>query len=189
MACNAFIIHGAYGNPKENWFSWLKDELTKSGHNAYVPKFPTPKNQTLENWQKAFENYKKDLNENSILIGHSLGCAFILNLLEKENKKIKAAFLVAAYYKFIDNDYFDTISKTFMHDFRWELIKKNCENFFIYHSDNDMYQPVSMAHELTKNLNAKLKIIRNAGHFNQKSGYVEFEILLEDIKRLTAKDL
>jgi len=26
---NVFIIHGADGHPKENWFPWLKSELGK----------------------------------------------------------------------------------------------------------------------------------------------------------------
>ena len=187
MACNVFIIHGAYGRPDENWFPWLKGELEKLDCRVFIPKFPTPEKQTMKKWLKAFENYGKYLNEDSIVVGHSLGYAFILNLLE--NKKIRAAFLVAAYYKFIGNDYFDTISKTFMKSFDWEKIKGNCGKFFIYHSDNDMYQPLSMAHGLTDNLNARLKIIKNAGHFNEKSGYVKFEALLHDLKRLVAKDL
>jgi len=186
---NIIIIHGAFGNPEENWFPWLKDELIKLGHNAFVPAFPTPKNQTLGEWYKVFEEYKKYVNEYSILVGHSLGCAFILNLLEKSNVKIKAAFLVAAYCKLINNDYFDTISRSFMKDFEWKKIKNNCNNFFVYHSDNDMHLPTVMAEDLSKNLDGNLKIIKNGGHLNEKSGYTKFDILLNDIKSFIEKDL
>jgi predicted alpha/beta-fold hydrolase len=38
----AFIIHGAYGKSRENWFSWLKEELEKEGYQVYVPDFLHP---------------------------------------------------------------------------------------------------------------------------------------------------
>jgi hypothetical protein len=41
---NIFIIHGSYGYPEENWFPWLKKELSKLGHRVFVPKFPIPAN-------------------------------------------------------------------------------------------------------------------------------------------------
>jgi hypothetical protein len=63
---------------------------------GFVPKFPTPKNQTLENWLRVFTELEPQLDDNTVLVGHSLGPAFILTLLEG-NRKIKAAFLVAAF--------------------------------------------------------------------------------------------
>ena len=64
---NIFIIHGAYGNPNDNWFPWLKAELEKIGAKAFVPAFPTPEDQNLENWFKVFKDYEKYLGENSIV--------------------------------------------------------------------------------------------------------------------------
>ena len=54
---NIFIIHGAYGNPEENWIPWLKTELERLGCNVSAPRFPTPENQSLENWTKIFNKY------------------------------------------------------------------------------------------------------------------------------------
>jgi predicted alpha/beta hydrolase family esterase len=51
---NAFIIHGSYGHPKENWFPWLKNELEKLNYKVFVPAFPTPQNQSLASWFKTF---------------------------------------------------------------------------------------------------------------------------------------
>ncbi|MDP3988435.1 MAG: hypothetical protein Q8P80_04820 [Candidatus Levybacteria bacterium] len=50
------IFHGAYGNPEENWFPQLKEELEALGQKVVVPKFPTPQNQNLESWMKVFES-------------------------------------------------------------------------------------------------------------------------------------
>lgn len=182
---NAFIIHGSYGNSQENWFPWLKLELEKLGYNVYAPNFPTPKNQNLENWLKIFEAYKKHLNENSIMISHSLGVAFILNILENIDFKIKASFFVSGFIEPLNNPEFDEINKTFVDkNFNFEKIKNNCKKFFIYHSDNDPYVSLKKAENIAKNLNEKIILVSNAGHFNLQSGYDKFELLLEKIKNL-----
>jgi predicted alpha/beta hydrolase family esterase len=108
----AFLIHGAYGNPKENWIPWLKSELEKRDYQVFVPKFPTPQKQTLNNWLKVFKKYEKFTDENSIFIGHSLGVAFILTLLEKI--KIKSVYLIAGFISPLNDPQFDRINTTFI---------------------------------------------------------------------------
>ena len=178
---NFFIIHGVYGNPEENWFPWLKKELEGQGYEVIVPKFPTPLDQSLESWLRVFLHYEEKINEETVLIGHSLGAPFILNYLEKTNKKIKAAILVAAFHKPLGIQY-DEINKTFVDkQFNWEKIKANCNKFFIFNSDNDPWIPLETAQELAKNLNAEMNVVHDGGHLNKKAGYEDFPILLETI--------
>ena len=179
-----FIIHGAYGNPDENWFPWLRKELEKLGNTVFVPKFPTPEHQTLENWKKTFEIYKYQIDQDTVFVAHSLGPAFVLSILESINIQIKACFFVSGFIDYLDNEKFDEINKTFIKkEFDWETINKNCKQFFIFHSDNDPYVSLERSHELAEKLNTEITIINNAGHFNEKSGYTEFELLLEEIKK------
>jgi len=179
---NAFIIHGTYGDPDENWFPWLKRKLEAKGIDAYLPKFPTPTNQTLDNWDTVFENYKDLLNSQSIMIGHSLGPAFIINLLERIDTQIDSAFLVSAFFDFLDNPEFDELNKTFIdRDIDFSKVKSNCKTFYNYHSENDPYVPLDKARRLANKLEARFKIIEEGGHFNEDAGYTKFPILLEDI--------
>ena len=181
---NIIIIHGSYGNPNENWFPWLKSELEKLKCDVFVPEFPTPENQSLESWKKVFEEYKKYVNENTILIGHSLGPAFLLDLLENLDKPVKSAFFISGFLGLLGNPDFDEINKTFTdRKFDWEKIIHNCKKFYIYHSNNDPYVPIKKATELAKKLDCEVIEIKNAGHFNEKAGYNKFKLLLEDIKK------
>ena len=76
---NVVIAHGAYGYPQENWFGWINKDLTALGVECYVPQLPTPSGHNLDNWMAVFDHSIGHLiNENSILIGHSLGAAFLL---------------------------------------------------------------------------------------------------------------
>src|SRR3989344_4778823 len=174
-----YIIHGAYGDPEENWFPWLKTKLEGLGHQVFVPKFPTPENQTLNNWFNVFNKYK--LNGESVLIGHSLGVPFILNLLERN--KIKAAFLVAGFCTLPENQFKEGMV-SFVKQFDYDKIKSNCNKFIIFHSDNDPYVPLERAEELKRELDGELIIVKKAGHFNEAAGYTKFELLLEKIKKM-----
>jgi predicted alpha/beta hydrolase family esterase len=184
---NVFIIHGAYGNPDENWIPWLKGELEKLNYNVIVPKFPTPENQNLKNWLDVFSKYNNDkfLNSDTIFIGHSIGVAFLLNVLEsKKMKKIKSAYFIAGFTGKLNNPKFDIINESFANKiFDWNAMKSNCNRIFVYHSDNDPYVPLAKAEDLAKNLNVKVNLVKNAGHFGTKAGYTKFELLLEKIKK------
>lgn len=176
---NIVIIHGTGGDPQGNWFPWLKTELEKSGHRVYVPRFPTPQKQTLETWLNVFGGYEKYLDENAIIIGHSLGAAFLLSIIEKLDHPIKAAYLVSGFIGLINNLAFDELNRTFtVRDFNWTKIRHDCEEFYVISSDNDPFVPVQKGEELAKNLNVKMIILGGAGHINKDSGYVKFELLL-----------
>lgn len=188
---NFFIIHGSYGSPNENWFPWIKRELETLGYKVNVPRFPTPKDQSLDIWAGIIKEYAEEINEETVFIAHSLGPAFVLSILEnlELQRPIKACFFVSGFIGKLNNKEFDSINDTFVNkEFKWENIKKNCRNFYMYHSDNDPYVPLNKAHELAKKLNVKLKTIKNAGHFNDKAGYKKFELLLKDVLNIIKKN-
>ncbi len=94
---NVLMFHGAYGNPEENWFPWLKSQLEHLGHAVHIPAFPTPKDQTLENWFKALAPFEKYIDSETVFVSHSLGALFIPSVLEKMHTRVKATFLVAGF--------------------------------------------------------------------------------------------
>lgn len=180
-----FMIHGSYGDPENCWFPWLKKELEKLGCKVIVPRFPTPKGQILSQWIKTFEEYIPDLDENSIMIGHSLGTPFILNILQRLNHPIKASFFVGGFIGLVGNTKFDPIIKSFSdRKFNWKRIKQNCSSFTVIHSDNDPYVPLPKGQELAKLLGVELTLIPGGMHFNTAAGWLKFNQLLDKIKPL-----
>lgn len=81
MKGNIFIFHGTGGYPEENWFPWLKEELEKEGMKVFVPQFPNPDKPKVSEWLNTLKEYERYLNEETILIGHSLGGIFLLRVL------------------------------------------------------------------------------------------------------------
>jgi len=188
MNTNLFIIHGAYGHPGENWFPWLKSECEAMGHSVYVPGFPTPEGQSLDNWLKTFSPYQQYVNRDSVFVGHSLGPAFILRLLEGFKDSIHAAFLIAGFISPLGNPEFDKINSSFINKkFDFSRIRRNCGKFFVYNSDNDPYVPLERGRELANCLKTQLHIIHGAGHFNTAAGYTKFPLLFQQIKEVLAE--
>ena len=181
---NVFIFHGTGGYPEENWFPWLKKELEKLSCRVIVPKFPNSENQSLRNWLDILKDYNQFYDKGTILVGHSLGGAFLLRVLEQSKIEIKASFLVAAPVGMLPIKNYES-DRLFLGNFNfdWKKIRSHCKKFFAFHSDNDPYISLNNGKELAKNLNVDLYFIPNAGHFNKSAGYTEFKILLEKIKK------
>jgi len=175
-----FIFHGVVQGPQANWFPWLKEELEKMGHEVIVPKFPTPINQKLQNWLKVLEKHRDKLDGDTILVGHSLGVSFALNVIERQ--PVKAAFLAAGFTGKLGH-FFDGFMKTFTQkDFDWERIRRNCPRFFAFHADNDPLVPLTKGEELATKLGTELIMVPEGGHLTGLTGFVAFPQLLEKIR-------
>lgn len=178
---NAIIIHGTEGYPEENWFPWLKKELEQLGYKVSVPQFPSPPivPAKISEWFGVLNNY--EINEDTILIGHSLGGLFTLRILEKLSHPIKAAFLVGTPIGIKPIKFYDRDAKFSGFNFDWDKIKKNAEHFVVFHSDDDPYVDLANGEELAKKLGIILHFVPNSGHFNAKAGYIQFPDLLNEI--------
>lgn len=181
---NAFIIHGTEGYPEENWFPWLKQELEKLNYTVFVPQFPSPPvvPAKINEWFDVLKNYEQYINEETIIIGHSLGGIFTLRILEKLEKPIKAAVLTGTPIGVKPILNYDRDNAFSGFSFDWKSIVNKAHNFLVFQSDNDPYVSLGNGEELAKNLNVQLSFVPNAGHFNKRAGYTKFELLLEKLK-------
>lgn len=182
------IIHGAYGGPNENWFPWLLGELKAQGLEAFLPGFPTPEGQTLKAWRGLFKERVGELDSSTILVGHSLGVGFILNLLEESSFPILGSFLVSGFVGLLGLPEFDAVNASFVdRQFDWPRIKRNAGSVRVYNSDNDPYVPLSRGQEIAKHLGVELTVIQSGGHINASGGYTRFPQLAIDILGLVRK--
>lgn len=173
---------GQAATRRKTGFPGPKQKLEPLGCKVIVPQFPTPENQTLENWFKVFSRYKKDFSTDSILVGHSLGGAFLLRVLERSSFQIKAAFIVAAPIGVLPIKNYDGDKLFIGKPFDWERIRANCQKFFIFHSDNDPYVSLGNGRKLAENVGTKLIFAPNCGHFNKAAGFDRFDLLFGKIK-------
>lgn len=186
MSSNAFIFHGTEGYPEENWFPWMKTELEKQGCKVTVPQFPSPPvvASKIAEWFAVLKIYEHLINEQTILIGHSLGGIFTLRVLEKLDHPIHAAFLVGTPIGVRPILNYDRDQSFSGFVFDWERIRTHARHFEVFQSDNDPYVSFGNGKELAKNLDIDLTFVPKAGHFNTKAGYTQFALLRDRVTKL-----
>ena len=178
-----FIIHGTGSDPNQNWLPWLKEQLEAEGHTVFVPEFPTPEDQSLDSWMDVIGNYMKHIHEDTVFVGHSLGPAFILSLLERLDVQVKLCVYVAGFTGNIGITEFDELNDSFVNkEFDWEKIRQASKGFLVINSDDDPYVPLQNGKDLAANLGVELDVMHGAGHINAESGFVMFEKLLGLLK-------
>lgn len=188
MVANCIIVHGSLVRDKRgdkdyipesegNWIGWLKKRLEDIGIRSYNPQMPESWKPKYEEWKKEFE--KLEVNEDTILIGHSAGGAFLVRWLGGTGKKVKKLILVAA-AKTFDEEH-KRLKE--LSDFNINSnIKNNVGEVIIFVSDNDIDIIKESAKIYEKALNAKLIEFHGKGHFSLGDlGTEEFPELLEEV--------
>ncbi len=171
------IVHGAHGGPETNWFPWLHVALESEGIEVVRPRFPTPAGQSLSAWFEAFDIAVKSLNScPTILVGHSLGAAFALRLIERATEPVAGVFLAAGFVGALGLADYDPINQSFFDSpFDWPAIRERKGRVCgCWAGDNDPYVPLSRSRDVANSLDAPLEIVAGGGHLNGETNFITF---------------
>lgn len=176
----AAIIHGTKSSPQGNWFQDVASQLAKHDFQSFVPQFPTPDGQSLDNWFAYFGAIVGELDSESIIIGHSVGAVFALRLLERLDAPIAAVVLVAGFTGELGLPEYDKLNSSFVAGaFDWKKIRSNAAQFICMSGDNDPYVPFQQGKEIADSLGVDHLVIESGGHLNAEFGYTKFPQLID----------
>ena len=133
-----------------------------------VPDMPHSFFPRKKEWLKVIEDFNPD--ENSILIGHSLGGTTILWYLEKTDKKIAKCIFVATPIGKLGPKEIDNF---FEPDFDWEKIKKAAEKFVVLNQKEDSVVNIKNGEDLARHLGTDLILAEGNDHFDT----IDFSLL------------
>ena len=177
-------MHGAHGGPDTNWFPWLHAVLEAAGVDVVRPRFPTPQGQSLDAWFDVYDRTIAPLAPRpAILVGHSLGAAFALRLVERSAEPVAGLFLAAGFFGSLGLADYDPINASFFAgDFDWDGVRRRkgpvCQ---CWAGDDDPYVPLARSQEVADLLGAGLEVIPGGGHLNSESGFDRFPQLRDAI--------
>lgn len=171
---NIVLCHGVMGpdenwktriyNPTKGWKDWLQF-MIELEHDVIMqrPYFPHAHALLMkyDEWEKVMD--KQDINEDTVLIGHSAGGGFVLKYLSKHPKlKVRQVVLVAPW---IDTENFQPFG--FYKDLTLDNIVSQTElGIDIMISDDDMPHIKSSFEKITQNISGiRVHKFSGRGHF------------------------
>lgn len=141
---NAVLIHGwpykedyySADFPTESnahWLPWLSKQLMIRDIHTVAVEMPKAYYPEYDVWKKELERF--DINDQTILVGHSCGGGFIVRWLSENNVKIQKAVLVAPWTGDDPDRSFD--EKFFEFEIDSQLLDKTMDGIVIFNSTND----------------------------------------------------
>jgi len=187
-----FLIHGWDGSPEEPMHKWIRKILAAKGFEVFAPKMPVPGKPKIQPWIEKIKQAVGKLDKNDIFIGHSIGCQAILRYIEtldKREGKVKKIILIAPWMHFDKDIIKQEEEKTIKMSGPWmeipinfQKIKAHCKKIITIFSTNDPYVPLSNSNLFKKDLNAKILILKNRGHFDPYHNIKKLPELLNLLK-------
>ncbi len=185
---NCIIVHGCPQNPERDldlkaryyhhWIPWVKRELISNGIKTDAPVMPYAWHPDYQKFKKKFEKYK--VTNNTILIGHSCGCAFLVRWLGESKRKIKKLILVAPWK--IPNVSDRGYRKKFYIYPIDEGVKQRVENIVMFTADNEAENGKKSLSIFHKALGGKIIELKGRDHYCfEDMGTEEFPELLKEV--------
>ena len=181
---NALIIHGTcdeeeYFSDKypslsnSHWFPWLQKQLLMRDIFTQTPEMPEAHIPDYKKWKQEFERFNVD--ENTILIGHSCGGGFLLRWLSENNINPQKLILVAPW---LDPKRQKT-AEFFEFDIDQKLSERTIIDLFLSEDDSeDILESIEIIQKNIPDMN--IHQFKNKGHFTYEDMKVEnFPELLE----------
>ncbi len=167
---NCIIVHGSNSSEKSSkegkpenlrhWKPWLKKKLEENRIQTSNDLYPEDWLPDYDKWKNVFE--KNNINENTILVGHSAGTAFILRWLSESKQKVDKVILIAP--SIVKTEKYKRLSK--LKDFEYDSnLKKLFNEIVVFYSDDDNEHIIESAKQIHSKLGGKLILLKGRGHF------------------------
>jgi hypothetical protein len=150
-----------------DWKDKLEDELGND-FEIFYPKMPNSTNARYKEWGIWFDRMVPFLQDEVVLIGHSLGGIFLAKYLSENTLPVKigATFLVAAPFDDEDGESLTdfSLSQSF------EKFKKQCSKIYLLNSEDDPVVPFKESEKYKKEFpEAEAVVFKDRQHFKQES--------------------
>ena len=183
-----FLVHGWDGSPANNWFPWLKRELEQRGFLVSAPAMPHPQIPTIEDWVSHLSATVGKPDEDTYLIGHSMGCQAIARYLERlpAGVTVGGAVFVAGFFKRLadigDSPEEKAVEREWLQTpLDLKKVKTHLSQSVAIFSDDDPWVPLDNQNDFKNELGSKLIIEHEKKHFDNTAGVKELPAALDAV--------
>jgi uncharacterized protein len=159
------IVHCWEGYPDYCWYPWLKQELESRNIQVRIPVMPETELPKQDLWVPMLARLVGKPDEETILVGHSIGCATIMRYLETlgPGETIGGAVFIAGFNTDLG---FKEIHNFFETPFDFQEIQRHLPRLVAIHSDDDPYVDSSYADIFRDKLEAEVVLLKGMKHFS-----------------------
>ncbi|MGB0757762.1 MAG: RBBP9/YdeN family alpha/beta hydrolase [Patescibacteria group bacterium] len=183
MISKCIIVHGCPSTNRDDsyskhWMPWVAKQLQAKGISVELPIMPEPWSPNYDNFEKVFNKY--DVDENTVLVGHSCGCAFLVNWLGKSSTSIKKLILVAPWKV---NDHEGDVGRDVFYGFNIDTnIKERVGEITMFTADDEESSGKESLEMYHRALGGEIIELSGRGHYTLTDmGTEEFPEILDKI--------
>jgi predicted alpha/beta hydrolase family esterase len=177
---DSFVVNMDRLRYKRDWKETLQEALGPA-FDVFLPRMPSNTNAQYTEWKKVFEKIIEKVDDNVVLIGHSLGALFITKYLSENfpSKKIKAIFLVAAPF---DDQRKESLGSFSIDASKVGNIQERVGSIFLYFSKDDPVVYFAESDKYVQKLpQATLRTLDGRGHFRNE----QFPEIVRDLQNIS----
>lgn len=158
------LVHGYKASPKTNFWPWLQRELIDRRYEVVMPELPNPEAPDRDAWTKALLEAVGPLSDQDIIVGHSLGAAAALRLLEAAEARTTphACVLISTPWMIKD----ERFRSFFLTELDHDVLMWRASKFVVVHAKDDAIIPINHADRYAQVFHAKLITPETGGHFD-----------------------
>jgi predicted alpha/beta hydrolase family esterase len=168
MAPRIVVAHGYLASPEKHWFPWLAEQYDPGV--VRVPALPNSRHPKPGRWLATLQDAVGDVNDDTILIGHSLGSVTTLRLLDALPRPwtLRGLILVAGFAQPLPN--LPKLDPFTAEALDLQAIRDGARQRHVLGSDNDTTVAPPITAALARGLDAPLTLIPGGGHFVERQG-------------------
>ncbi len=185
-----FIVHCWGGGPGDHWYPWLKKELEARGFSVTVPQMPNTDKPEINSWISHLRGVVGEPDENTYLVGHSVGCQTILRYIEQA-APVGGAVCVGGWFELagVEDGEETAIVKPWLETpLSSEAVRAKVGRLVAIFSKNDPHVSLGLNRKVfKKEFGAEIIVERKKGHFLADDGVKELPAVLDAVLKMAEK--
>lgn len=180
------LAHCWTGAPEQAWYPAFREALEAEGWRVAIPRLPASETPDPDAWLRSYAVAVGRPSRHTFLVGHSLGCATVLRLLERlpAETAIGGVLLVAGFARPLGIAAIDAFHAG---DFDWDHLRRRGDRTAVLLGTEDPYLRGRLKQEsdhFGAVLRADVWWCAGGGHFSHASGCRELPQAVSLVRHL-----
>ncbi|NQX13238.1 serine hydrolase family protein [Microbacteriaceae bacterium VKM Ac-2855] len=176
MTHRLLIVHGFTAGIDSHWFPWLAGEARAGGYAVHRVHLPDSSAPDPAAWHSATTAAFGEIDEETVVVAHSLGCLTSIRALAALPGRLGAAVFVSGFA-----DKLPPLPQldAFIGDGAdLAAVTDRIDRVQVIRSDDDGYVPIELTDAFAARLGAPVTVVPGGGHFLASQGFTTLPAVL-----------